>query len=143
MSQRLTRQQLQGLATVTAVPARTPMHFGVDRSFGLPTGFYVATVALYLAFIGVMAATFMNPELAIPMGIFAGFVLMAFGLAGYWVKMKPHNDAAAPTWGQLAARGIDTLNGRLTAGEAAVQVLTLPVLILCWGLAVAIIVAFT
>jgi hypothetical protein len=68
---------------------------------------------------------------------------MAFGLAGYWVKMKPRNDAVAPTWGQLAARGIDTLNGRLTAGEAAVQVLTLPVLILCWGLAVAIIVAFT
>ncbi|MFT4056564.1 MAG: hypothetical protein QM681_18825 [Novosphingobium sp.] len=139
MSQRLTRQQLQGLATVTAVPARTK----VDRSFGLPTGFYVATVALYLAFIGVMAATFMNPELVIPMVIFAGFVIMAFGLAGYWVKMKPHNDAAAPTWGQLAARGIDTLNGRLTAGEAAVQVLTLPVLILCWGLAVAVIVAFT
>lgn len=139
MSQRLTQQQLQGLATVTAVPARTK----VDRSFGLPTGLYVATVALYLAFIGVMAAVFMNPELAIPMVIFVGFVLMAFGLAGYWTKMRPHNDAAAPTWGQFAARGIDTLSGRLSANEAAVQVLTLPVLILCWGLAVALIVAFT
>ncbi|WP_232491624.1 hypothetical protein [Novosphingobium kaempferiae] len=139
MSQRLTQQQLQGLATVTAVPARTK----VDRSFGLPTGLYVATVALYLAFIGVMASVFMNPELAIPMVIFAGFVLMAFGLAGYWTRMQPHNDAAAPTWGQFAARGIDTLSGRLSANEAAVQVLTLPVLILCWGLAVALIVAFT
>jgi len=139
MSQRLTQQQLQGLATVTAVPARTR----VDRSFGLPTGLYVATVALYLAFIGVMASVFMNPELAIPMVVFAGFVLMAFGLAGYWTRMQPHNDAAAPTWGQFAARGIDTLSGRLSANEAAVQVLTLPVLILCWGLAVALIVAFT
>lgn len=139
MSQRLTQQQLQGLATVTAVPARTR----VDRSFGLPTGLYVATVALYLAFIGVMASVFMNPELAIPMVVFAGFVLMAFGLVGYWTRMQPHNDAAAPTWGQFAARGIDTLSGRLSANEAAVQVLTLPVLILCWGLAVALIVAFT
>ncbi|PNU04684.1 hypothetical protein [Novosphingobium guangzhouense] len=139
MSQRLTRQQLQGLATVTAVPARHK----VDRSFGLPAGFYIATVALYLAFIAVMAATFMNPELAIPMAIFAGFVVLAFGLAGYWVKMQPHNDAAAPSWSELASRGIDTLNGRLTANQAAVQVLTLPVLILCWGLAIAVIVAFT
>ncbi|MFC0205561.1 hypothetical protein [Novosphingobium soli] len=139
MSQRLTLKELQGLATVTAAPARTR----VDRSFGLPNGLYLATVGLYLGFIGVMATVFMNPELAIPVVIFAGFVVMAFGLAGYWTRMQPHNDAAAPTWGQFAARGIDTLSGRLTANEAAVQVLMLPVLILCWGLAIAVIVAFT
>lgn len=139
MSQRLTQQELQGLAVITDVPVRTR----VDRNFGLPTGLYVATVALYLAFIGLMASLFMNPELAIPMVIFAGFVLMAFGLAGYWAKMQPDNDTAPLTWGQMTARGIDTLSGRLTASEAAIQVLTLPVLILGWGLAVAVIVAFT
>ena len=85
MSQRLTQQQLQGLATVTAVPARTK----VDRSFGLPIGLYVVTVALYLAFIGVMASVFMNPELAIPMVVFAGFVLMAFGRRGASVPHGP------------------------------------------------------
>jgi hypothetical protein len=68
---------------------------------------------------------------------------MAFGLAGCWTKMKPDNDTAPMSWGQFASRGIDTLSGRLTANEAAVQVLTLPVLILGWGLAVAVIVAFT
>lgn len=139
MSHRLDPQQLRSLATVTAVPALTR----VDRSFGLPSGLYVATVALYLGFIGVMAATFMNPELAIPMVIFAGFVLMAFGLAGYWTKMQPRNDAAPASWNRFLAEGIDTLNGRLTANQAVVQVLTLPVLILCWGLAIAVIVAFT
>jgi hypothetical protein len=141
MTQRLTQQELQALAVAAAPVVRTPTR--VDRNFGLPTGLYVATVGLYLAFIGVMAVTFMNPELAIPMVIFAGFVLMAFGLAGYWTKMKPDNDTAALSWGQFASRGIDTLSGRLTANEAAVQVLTLPVLILGWGLAVAVIVAFT
>ncbi|MEE4453779.1 hypothetical protein [Novosphingobium resinovorum] len=143
MSRHLTRQQLQGLALVLANGTAVPVQTRVDRSFGLPTGLYVATVALYLAFIGVMASVFMNPELAIPMVVFAGFVLMAFGLAGYWTRMQPRNEAAAPRWSRFVAEGIDTLNGRLTANQAAVQVLTLPVLILCWGLAIAAIVAFT
>lgn len=139
MSQRYTPQELAVLALVTSAPARTK----VDRNFGLPTGLYLATIGLYLAFIGVMASVFMNPELAIPMVIFAGFVLIAFGLAGYWTRMKPDNDTAPLSWGQFASEGIDTLSGRLTASEATVQVLMLPVLILGWALAVAVIVAFT
>jgi hypothetical protein len=138
MSQHLSQDQLRDLASVTDTPVRTK----VDRNFGLPTGLYLATVGLYLAFIGLMAALFLNPGLAIPMVVFAGFVVFAFGLAGHWAKMKPDNDTAPMTWGQLAARGIDTLSGRLTANEAAIQVLTLPVLILGWGLAVAAVVAF-
>lgn len=139
MSQRLAHHDLQDRAIVTTAPARTT----VDRSFGLPTGLYVATVGLYLAFIGLMATLFLNPELAIPMVLFAGFVIFAFGLAGFWTKMKPDHAGAPLSWGQFASRGIDTLSGRLTASEATIQVLTLPVLILGWGLAVAVVVAFT
>jgi hypothetical protein len=139
MSQRLPYEQLGCLAVVTEVPARTR----VDRNFGLPTGFYVATVALYLGFIGIMASLFLNPELVIPMVLIAGFIAFAFGLAGRWAKMKPDNDTAPLSWGRFSCRGIDTLSGRLTASEAAIQALTLPVLILGWGLAVAVIVAFT
>jgi len=138
MSEHLTTQHLQQIATVTAAPVRTR----VVRNFDLPTRLYVATVALYLAFIGLMAALFLNPELAIPMVVFAGFIVFAFALAGSWTWMKPEHDDGPLTWGQLASRGIDTLSGRLNAHEAAVQVLTLPVLILGWGLAVATIVAF-
>lgn len=139
MSQPLSQEKLSDLAVVTEAPVRTR----VDRNFGLPTGLYAATVALYLGFIGIMAALFRNPELAIPMVVFAGFVIIAFGLAGWWAAMKPDNDTAPLTWGQFACRGIDTLSGRLTANEAAIQVLTLPVLILGWGLAVAVVMAFT
>lgn len=139
MSHHHSTERLQDLAVVTDALALTR----VDRNFGLPTGLYVATVGLYLAFIALMAMLFHNPELAIPMVLFAGFIVFAFGLAGFWTKMKPDNDTGPMTWGQLSVRGIDTLSGRLTASEAAIQVLMLPVLILGWGLAVAVIVAFT
>jgi len=139
MSKHLTQAELQDLAIVSDAPVRTK----VERNFGLPTGLYVATVALYLGFIGLMATLFHNPELAIPMVIFAGFIIIAFGLAGLWTRMKPDNDTTPMTWGQFGVRGIDTPSGRLTANEATVQVLMLPVLILGWGLAIAVIVAFT
>nr|WP_086493002.1 hypothetical protein [Novosphingobium panipatense] len=141
MTQRLDKQQLRELAVAHEKPVNDRAPTTVDRGFGLPTPIYAATVALYLGFIGVMAVSFLNPELAIPMVIFAGFVVFAFGLVGFWTRMKPENDTVAPDWGQFRARGIETLSGRLTAGEATIQVLMLPVLILGWGLAVAVIVA--
>lgn len=139
VSKHVSEDVLKEVAFVTGQPVRTR----VDRSFELPNGLYAATVALYLSFVGLMAALFLNPELAIPMVVFGSFIVFAFGIAGCWAKMKPDNHAAPMTWGQLAVRGIDTLSGRLTASEAAIQVLMLPVLILGWGLAVAAIVAFT
>ena len=138
MSERLSNAELLRLATLTDAPPRTR----IQRNFDLPTGLYAATVGLYLAFIGVMAGLFLNGELAIPMVIFAGFIVMAFGLAAMWTRMKPDHADKPMTWGQLSSRGIETLSGRLTAHEAAIQVLTLPVLILCWGLAVGVIVTF-
>ena len=113
----------------------------VDRNFGLPTGLYTATVVLYLAFIAIMAGLFLNPGLVIPMVLFAGFVVFSFGLAGFWAAMKPDNDTHPLSWGQFASRGIQTLSGKLTSNEASVQVLILPVLILVWGVAIAVVVA--
>lgn len=139
MTKTLSQQDLSRIASIADAPARTT----VDRNFGLPTGLYAATVALYLAFLGLMGTVFANPEIAIPMAIMAGFVVMFFGLCGLWTKMNPENPTDPMNWGQLASRGIETLSGRLTAGEAAVQVLILPVLILGWGCAIAVIVALT
>jgi len=139
MAQHISQQDLTRIASVTDAPARTR----VDRNFGLPTGLYVATVALYLAFLGLMTALFANGDLAIPLAVMAGFIVLFFGLGGVWTTMKPDNDTHPMTWGQFSARGIETLSGRLTAGEAAAQVLILPVLILGWGCAIAVIVALT
>jgi hypothetical protein len=138
MSQRLTVIELAELATISERPVLTK----VDRNFGLPTGLYVATVGLYLGFVAVMGAAFINPELAIPMVIFAGFIIVGFGVAGYWAKMGPENDTRPLSWGQFSRHGIETATGRLGAREATVQVLILPVLILAWGMMIALIAAF-
>ncbi|HMP56881.1 MAG TPA: hypothetical protein PKD92_09955, partial [Novosphingobium sp.] len=128
MSKLIATPALNEVAAVSAEPARTR----VDRNFGLPTGLFVATVVCYLGFVGLMATLFANPGLAIPLVIFAGFIIAAFGLAGWWAWMAPENDTRPLTWGQFVHRGVQTGTGLLTAGQASVQVLILPVLILFW-----------
>ena len=139
MSKRIATQELQQVAAVSAAPVQTK----VDRNFGLPTGLFVATVGLYLTFLGILTMMFGNAELIIPMTVMMGFVVIAFGLAGKWSTMNPANDTRPLSWGQFSNRGIQTLTGRLSAKEASVQVLILPVLIVFWGLTVAVIAALT
>jgi hypothetical protein len=147
MSEFLAHEALAKAANV--VPAPQP-HAGetgarneVDRSFELPTGLYVATVALYLGFVAVMAVSFMNPGLAVPMAIIAFFVLAGFGVPMMWARMHPIKAKGALSFGAFKNRGIVTATGPLSAGSAAVQVLVLPVLILVWGIAIAIIAALS
>jgi len=142
MTEFTTRQELVRVADVAAEPQQL-FQTTVDRGFELPTGLYVATVAAYLGFIAVMASAFVNPGLVLPMVIFAFFIIAAFGTPMLWVRMRPENSRQALTWGQFKNRGIQTETGPLDGGAAAVQVLILPVLILCWGVAVAVIAALT
>ncbi len=137
MSERITGVQLDRVAVIAAAPARTR----VDRTFGLPGGVYHATVGLYMLFFAIMSLMLMNAELLVPMAIIAGSVILGFGLNRTWAGMKPDNASRPLSWGQFANRGIQTLSGPLTAFEASVQVLILPVLIVLWGLSVAVIIA--
>ena len=120
--------------------ATAPGH-EVDRSFELPPVAYKLTVGLYLGFLAVMTVGFGNPGLAIPMAIFGIFIVAGFGLPAIWTKMQPANRSEPLGWGKFANDGIATHTGRLSAGEAMAQVLVLPVLIVCWGLAVVVIAA--
>jgi archaellum biogenesis protein FlaJ (TadC family) len=139
MAERISQQDLARIATITDAPTRTR----VERTFGLPTGLYAVTVAAYLGFIGVMALSLMNPGLVLPMVIFAFFIVAGFGLPMIWVRMKPDSDAHALTFAQFSNRGIDTLTGHLSASQASVQVLILPLLVLAWGIACSLIIALT
>jgi len=112
----------------------------VDRSFGLPKELYLYTVASYLGFIAIMAIAFINPVLIIPMVIFAGFIIAGFGVPAIFTQLKG-NDSKAMGWGEFGAKGIMTNTGPLAARDATVQVLILPVLLVCWGVAAAIIAA--
>lgn len=144
MSEFVTRDALRHAAVIVPAPATAAqVRTDIDRTFELPTGLYVATAGLYLGFVGVMAATFGNPGLAIPLVIFTLFIIAAFGTPALWTRMKPAKTRGALTFGQLKSRGIMTATGRLDAKAAAAQVLVLPILIFAWGIAIAVIAALT
>lgn len=144
MTELVTRKSLTQFALV--MPEFTPAPTVaeptvVDRSFELPTALYVVTAGAYFGFVGLMAASFGNPGLAIPLAVCAVFVAMFFGVAAMWTRMQPDNPRHPLTTEAFRNRGIQTLSGSLTAAEATIQVLILPLLIFAWGVAIAVIAA--
>lgn len=69
------------------------------------------------------------------MAIFGLFVIAGFGVPTIWTRLKTNSTAMPLSWGKFARNGIMTHTGRLSAGEATIQMLILPVLIVLWGLA--------
>lgn len=111
-----------------------------DRNFEIPTALYGVTVGCYLAFIGIMAATFSNPVLIIPMVIFAMIIVAGFGIPAVWTRLRD-NESKPMTTGAFQRAGIMTNTGRLAPRDAAIQVVILPVLVVLWACAIAIIAA--
>ena len=148
MSEFVTRAKLIQVADVTDAPLAVSappaaVLQSIDRGFELPNGLYGATIALYLAYIGVMTSAFGSPSLNLPLIVIAFVVVSAFAVPALWVRMRPDNAQQSLTFAALKNRGIDTGSGHLDAKSAAVQVLVMPVLILFWGLSIAVIAAFT
>lgn len=73
------------------------------------------------------------------MAVCVTFIIGYFGIPAVWTRMAPGSSSKRSMgWNQFANRGIATLTGRLSAGEATVQMLILPILVVLWALAVAI-----
>lgn len=132
----------RGEARIVESPASAPVRHQVeaDRNFGLPIALYGATIACYLGFLVIVGSAFANPVLAIPLAIIVLLIVAAFGVPAIWTRLKD-NVSEPETLGEFETRGIMTNTGRLTARDATTQVLILPVLLVCWGLAVAVIAA--
>ena len=146
MSQHVREIVARGEARIVEAPESQLRHqVEADRSFGLPTGLYAATVGCYLAFLLITALAFGNPGLAIPMAIFGLFIAAGFGVPAVWTRLKKNgleaNDSNPMTMGEFNTRGVMTHTGKLHPRDAAIQVLILPVLIVMWGLAAVIIAA--
>ncbi len=109
------------------------------RNFDLPPFVYGTTVALYLGFMLVMAIGFQSRHMILPVAICIVYILMAFGVPTLWSRMKPVHTDKPMGWDRFLRSGMDCATGHLTASEALGQVLILPVLILGWGCAVALI----
>lgn len=140
MAERITQRRIAQLADVYPEHAAPVVHT-VDRTFELPTGLYVATAALYLGFVAVMALGFGNPHLIVPMGIIVTFIAMFFAVPAQWVRMNPQAARRAMGWAQFRRAGVKTPYGQATAGAATAQVLVLPVVIFAWAVAVVTIAA--
>jgi hypothetical protein len=132
----------RGDARIVDHPAEAPVRHQVeaDRNFGLPTTLYGATVGGYLGFLLVVGSAFANPVLAIPLAICLVFIIAGFGVPTLWTRLAG-NTSEPQTMGEFEARGIMTNTGRLAARDATIQVLILPVLLVIWGLAIAVIAA--
>ncbi|PKP95538.1 MAG: hypothetical protein CVT75_01365 [Alphaproteobacteria bacterium HGW-Alphaproteobacteria-14] len=132
----------RGDARVVGQPAEaSPRHqVEADRNFGLPSALYIATIACYLGFLVIVGSAFANPVLAIPMAIIVLLIAAAFGVPAVWARLRD-NPSAPQTLGEFEARGIMTNTGRLRPRDATIQVLILPVLLVVWGLAVAVVAA--
>lgn len=132
MSKLLTRELIAEQAAIVEAPRK---RHEVDRTFELPKGLYAATVALYLGFLAIMATGMSSPGLIIPMAIFTVFIVAGFGIPAIWTRLAPKTASKQMSFAQLRRDGISTLTGRLPAKDAAVQMLILPAIIFCWGIA--------
>jgi hypothetical protein len=129
-----------GDARVVEAPAAVRHQVESDRNFGLPTALFGASIACYLGFLLIVGSAFANPVLAIPMAVIVLLMAAGFGVPAIWTRLAG-NTSAAQTLGEFEARGIMTNTGRLAPRDATIQVLILPVLLVVWGLAVAVIAA--
>ncbi|ANU07424.1 hypothetical protein [Paraurantiacibacter namhicola] len=139
MAEQLTRPQIAEKARIhellpQVLPQVERAPHVTDRTFEMPRAMYAATVGLYLAIIAVLGLGFANPEMAIPVAIFAIFIFAGFGVPALWTRIAPQTGSKALTMGQFRLHGINTLTGRLTATQAGIQMLILPVLILFWAI---------
>ena len=112
-----------------------------DHSFEMPTGLYWASAAFLFGFVGVMSVGFESPGLLVPIAIIVFFLAMFFAVPVLFVRIAPKDSRRALGWSALMERGLDTATGQTSGREAAVLVLILPLLILCWAVAVVAIAA--
>lgn len=130
----------RGDARVVDQPAAVRHQVEADRNFGLPSALYAATVGCYLGFLLIVGSAFANPALAIPMAIIVLLIVAFFAVPAMWTRLR-NNPSEPQTLGEFEARGVMTNTGRLAPKDATIQVLILPVLLVFWGLAVAVIAA--
>lgn len=109
------------------------------RTFDLHPLLFAGTIGCYFAFLGIMAASFMNANLAIPFVIFVAYIVMAFATPAMWARIAPRQGGRLQEWADFLREGIETGSGHLGGGAAVAQVMVLPALIVGWALAIAVI----
>ena len=139
MTARYQQEILAARADLVAPPHQRACE---DHNWGIPTAIYASMVLCFAGAITVLALSF-NSGMAVSYGIIFAFLVAFFAIPSLFVKTSRGRggNAKALGWFEFVDKGIVTATGRTKASEAATLVLMLPVLILCWAIAVAIIAA--
>lgn len=111
-----------------------------DQSFELPTGIYVAMAVMFFGFIAVLNVTF-SGHMGVTFGAIFFLVAAFFAIPIFMTRTATDSRTRALKWYEFLDRGVETENGRSSAGAATVLVLILPFLILVFGIAIATIAA--
>jgi len=120
-------------ARVVAAPARRRG----QRVFDIHPAVHGLTIAAYALFATILCATFMAPGMIVPAAIVAVSVAALFLTPGLWARVVPDDGKPKQGWAEFMDEGVNTITGRLTAGAAMAQILTLPALVVVLALAIA------
>ena len=142
MSVHYSQADLRKVASRASAAIAPRLSNRAERTFGLHPALFVATIGSYFAFLAVMAAAFMNPNLIIPFAIFVAYLMMYFGVPGLWARVAGRPVGRFQSWAEFRSEGMDILTGHIGSGGAIAQVLVLPFLVVGFALAVAVIATF-
>ena len=107
-----------------------------DQNFELPSRLYVAMIAFFAGFVGVLSLAFRGGHMAVVYGVIFAFIAAYFAVPAIFPAM-PLSAKKPMSWSTFRVWGIQTPTGRATPVEATVLVLLLPFLIFCFGMAIA------
>lgn len=137
MSRGQTHEQLLARNEIVAPPLQRACE---DQTFELPSGIYRAMVIMFVGFIAVLGFAFRGGHMAVIYGVIFAFMAAFFAIPAIFPSMASEGASAKSlSWFDFRRRGILTATGKSSAGEATILVLLLPFLVLCFGIAVALI----
>lgn len=97
---------------------------------------YIAMASLFAGFAGVLSLAFRGGHMTVVSGVIFAFLAAFFAVPAMFPPMA-RSGKKSLSWTIFRMRGIKTATGRTSARDATILVLLLPVLIFCFGIAVA------
>jgi hypothetical protein len=138
MSGRKTREKLLLSGEIVAAPVKRACE---DQTFELPVAIYVTMAAMFVGFILVLSSVLRGGHMGIAYGVIFAFIAAFFAVPTLFPRVAPSSSAKALSLFEFGHRGLATATGRASARDATILVLLLPFLILCFGIAIALMAA--
>jgi hypothetical protein len=135
-----TQRHSPGLSDAVVEPQLRPVPGA--RSFELPKAVFVAMGAAYAAFVAEMAVAFGGGEgMPLVLAICVVYMAMYLGIPAVFGRVDTGIRQPLLDWARLRSSGLDTIDGRVSAGGVLAQVLIVPACLAAFGLAILVIVA--